>query len=106
MRCHAKGYVDEIKKLEKEIKRTNEYLKKLRERKKVCESNLYKIMEKNNEEELFGVKINKVKPKEKKIRKKASDKKKDAINLFYEIGIPDPKSFWEEFQKTQKVILE
>ena len=33
--------------------------------------------------------------------KKAKDKKQDAIRLFAEAGIPDPVSFWDDFQSTQ-----
>ena len=58
-------------------------------------------MKSHNIEEVDGVKITKLKPKT-VLRKKPSEKKRDAVELFKEVGIPDPNQFWDELMSTQK----
>jgi len=95
------GYVSEIESLNKEIKRLNARLKALREQRKKAQGHLYKYMEKNNMEKCGSITIKSVTPRQRKPRKPAKNKKADAINLFREIGVPDPIGFWAEFQATQ-----
>ena len=97
------GYIREIKSLRKEIKRMNDHLKALRDQKKIAEDRLYRYMKKNDIEKLDGVTIKSIKSQNEKIpRKKKSEKKRDAIELFKEIGAADPERFWIDFQATQR----
>jgi len=102
----ADAYVSKIKTLDETIKRYNKLLKKLREQKKESQGHLYAYMVRRSLDEYKGIKLAKIAPKEAPIRKKQKDKKNDAIQLFNEIGIPDPEGFWHDFQETQKVVVE
>lgn len=95
------GYLRQIKELDQALKRYNLKTKELREKKKLAQHRLYKYMARRELDEYEGIRISSIAPKEKKIRKKAKDKKQDAIRLFAEAGIPDPVSFWDDFQSTQ-----
>jgi hypothetical protein len=97
------GYVHEIKSLRKEIKRLNASLKLLRDQKNLTEGRLYQYMKKNGVEKLDGITINSIKPRSEQLpRKKKSEKKKDAVELFQQIGVTDPEALWVEFQATQR----
>ena len=97
------GYVHEIKSLRKEIKRLNGSLKVLRDQKNLAECRLYQYMKKNGIEKLDGITINSIKPRDEQLpRKKKSEKKRDAVELFQQIGVTDPEGLWIEFQATQK----
>ena len=97
------SYIREIKSLRKEIKRLNGSLKVLRDQKTVVEGHLYRYMKKNGIEKIDGITINSIKPREERLpRKKKSEKKRDAIELFQEIGVSDPEQLWLEFQATQR----
>jgi len=97
------GYVREIKSLRKEIKRLNGSLKLLRDQKNLAEGRLYNHMKKNGIEKTDGITIKSIIPREEKLpRKKKSEKKRDAIELFQEIGVSDPEALWVEFQSTQR----
>lgn len=98
------SYINEIKSIDKELKRISVHTSNLRIRKKEIEQNLYNYMKDHNINELEGVKITKLCSK--KIRKKPSEKKRDALALFREVGIPNPDEFWDSFISTQKVISE
>jgi hypothetical protein len=98
------AYIREIESINDALKRLNTHAKTLREKKKVTTNHLYSWMKNHDIDEYNGIKIEKIKPKEKKFRKKEKDKKEDAIRLFTEIGIPDPEGFWSEFRETQKGI--
>lgn len=93
--------LNEIQDIAKEIKRMNLYLKTLRIRKKSLEGELYKFMHRENISVLQGIKREKIKPEAVK-RKKKSEKKRDAIELFRNIGIDDPEEFYRQFEITQK----
>lgn len=96
------SYVKEIQSIKEELKRINSHAKKLREQKKAAEKRLYQYMKNNDLPKYEGITIKSITPKEAKPRKPAKAKKSDAINLFYQIGVPDPESFWDEFQQTQR----
>nr|QBK85424.1 MAG: uncharacterized protein LCMAC101_00110 [Marseillevirus LCMAC101] len=99
----ADGYVHEIKSLRKEIKRLNEHMKTLRDQKNLAEDRLYQYMKKNGIEKLDGVTIGSIKPRSEHLpRKKKSEKKRDAVELFEQIGVSDPEGLWTEFQATQR----
>jgi len=99
------SYINEIKSIDKEIKRLSIHTSNLKKRKKEVEQNLHNYMKSHNINELEGVKISKLDTK-KAPRKKPSEKKRDALALFREVGIPNPDEFWNEFVTTQKVIPE
>lgn len=101
----ARGYVRSINSLQQEINRSSEHLSKLRNERKKTYQKLYDWMERNNVEEVEGIKKTKVKPKTESefSRKKKKDKVKDGINLFRDVGLPDPEGFYFEFQQTQKL---
>ena len=97
------GYVHEIKSLRKEIKRINGSLKVLRDQKNLAEGRLYQYMKKNGIEKADGITINSIRPHSEQLpRKKKSEKKRDAVELFQQIGVSDPEALWVEFQATQK----
>lgn len=97
------GYVHEIKSLRKEIKRLNGSLKVLRDQKNLTEGRLYQYMKKNGIERLDGITINSIRPHSEQLpRKKKAEKKRDAVELFQQIGVSDPEGLWVEFQATQR----
>ena len=96
------SYVKELASLDTEIKRLNKVRKSLNEQRKLCKQRLYEYMKSRNMEEFEGVKIEKITPKTTAKRKPEKQKRKDAINLFNEIGIPDPEDFFNKFIQTQK----
>jgi len=102
---NPKGYVSEIRSIEKEERRLRERARKLREQKKKAKFHLYKYMESRGLEKYDGISKQSIQPKPKTIRKKPKEKKKDALELFRLTGIPDPEGFWRDFQRTQKVIV-
>lgn len=99
-RCTS--YINEIESVSKEIKRLSSSLKKLRLQKARAEENLANVMEKEGIDQIGKIKLEKIKPKEKLKRKSKKEKKQEAITLFYQIGVPDPEGFYQEFEKTQK----
>jgi hypothetical protein len=84
--------------------RARETVKSLTETKKRLEANIYVYLRDHQMNEINGIKVEKVAPKKRPPRKKLAAKKADAIRLFEATGIPEPASFWEEFQATQKLI--
>ncbi len=94
-------YVNEIRSIEKEEKRLRAVQKKLREQKKKAQGYLYTHMESSGVEKYNNITKKSITPREKKVRKKAKDKKRDAIELFRLTGIPDPEKFWSDFKNTQ-----
>ena len=97
------GYIHEIKSLRKEIKRLNGNLKGLRDQKTLAEDRLYKYMKQNGIDKLDGITISSIKPQSERLpRKKKSEKKRDGVELFKEIGVADPEGLWIDFQATQR----
>lgn len=96
------GYIKEIESIKKERKRLNNQSRKLLAQQRNAENHLYTYMNSHHLEEFGGIKKKTIAPKEKLPRKKKKEKKKDAIDLFRQTGIPDPEKFWEDLQKTQK----
>lgn len=98
----AEGYANEISSIQKEMKRLQSQIKNLREQKKNAESHLYKYMSSTGINKIQTITIKSITPKEKVIRKKKADKVRDAIQLFEDIGVPDPERFYQDFLETQK----
>ena len=101
-------YANQIDSISTEIKRLNDLLKKLRTEKKTAQSNLHDVMKKKGMNEIVSHKGNKITlkqcepPKPRAKPKAKKDKQKDAIELFRNIGVPNPEQFYTEFQQTQK----
>ena len=102
-RSHS--YHHEIEKLNNEIKRLNLRLQELRQRKKQQEKYLYESMKTWGEHKVGNYTLasleRKANPKPMKRRKGEKAKRKDAVLLFRQIGIPDPEKFWVDFENTQ-----
>lgn len=98
------AFVREIQSIENEERRLRTRARKLREQKRKAQAHLYEYMEKNGIERYGGVTKKSISPRQKTVRKKAKEKKKDALELFRKTGIPDPEKFWNEFQRTQKIV--
>jgi hypothetical protein len=96
------GYVKEIESIKKERKRLTFESRKLLQQQRKAERHLYTYMESTGISEYGGIKKSNIKPKEKVQRKKKKEKKRDAIALFRQTGIPDPEKFWDQLQSTQK----
>jgi hypothetical protein len=88
--------------IQKELQRLNIITKKLRQQQDQAKQRVYRYMVAHNLEEIDGVTLKKVAPKEKFPRKKKSEKVNDALKLFRESGLTDPEGFWNELQKTQR----
>ena len=101
------SYISEIVSIDTEIRRLNSVIKQLREQKKVAQGHLHQIMESTGKEEMSfnGHKITKKQCAPPKPRAKAKPKgqrKNDALELFKNVGIPNPEQFYSEYQQTQK----
>ncbi len=99
------GYIKELNSLKAEIKRLNDEMKKLRIEKKSTERRLYEWMKIYGHTTYENYRLELVKPKTNIPRKKKNDKIRDALVLFRNIGIPDPEEFYEEFKKTQILMI-
>ena len=96
------GYVREIKSIKEELKRIAERAKALKVQQKATETHLYNYMIKHRIEEFEGIKVTKISPRPKAQRKSKAQKRAEAVNLFHQIGVPDPETLYEEFLATQK----
>lgn len=96
------SYVREIAGYTKELARLKKERDKWMANKKLAEKHLYEYMVQMNLERVGDITKKSIAPKDKQPRKPKSAKKRDAINLFHKIGVPDPDSFWREFERTQK----
>jgi hypothetical protein len=95
-------YVKSINSLSETIKKHSEIIKKLREQRKEYENKLYIFMKKNNMEIYEGIKIEKIKPKEKSERKKQKEKREETVRLFSEIGVDDPDELFKLTENIRK----
>lgn len=95
------GYIRELESLTKSIKTLTLKTKELRERKTRVSDRLYTYLCTHKLDEYKGYKTSKLAPKIKVKRKSKKEKEKDALILFEEIGVANPRQFWEDFQRTQ-----
>jgi hypothetical protein len=104
----AERYLYEINSIDTELKRVTEHTKALKLQRSKAMSGLYSYMTSNNLQKVGegknAITINKCAPKIKKKTKPKKYKRDDAINLFRDAGIPDPESFYLDFEKTQKSV--
>lgn len=100
-------YMIEINNIDNELKRINEHAKHLRDQRTKTMNGLHQYMLSNNLEQVtYGKKTISIKKCEPKCRTKSKPKKQkkaDAIQLFREVGIPNPEQFYEELESSQKV---
>lgn len=101
MSSEAQSYTITINRITNEIKKLNTILKDLRSQKKLTEERLYKWMKRNGVKEYEGFKRDKYSPKIKPKRKPKKECMKDSIQMFRNIGIPDPEGFYKEYQQIQ-----
>lgn len=104
MSSTADAYLRQLSEIDAALKRHKEQTKILTQKKKETHGRLAKWMEANGYETYGHVKLVKIKPREPAKRKPAKQKKEDALRLFSTIGVNDPESLWEEFQRTQKIV--
>jgi hypothetical protein len=98
----GEAYVRQIGSIDEALKRLNEETRTLRKQRGIAKQRLHDWMKKNGHEEYQGYKLAKIAPKPKVPRKKAKEKKEDAMRLFRDIGVNDPEELWVEFLRTQK----
>jgi len=103
MSSSADSYVRQIKDIDSALKRLNTQSAELRKKKKEATHRLYVWMEKNNVESYSTFNIKKIAPKQRAKKKPPKKRREDAITLFSSIGVNDPETLWEEFQKTQQL---
>lgn len=96
------GYVKRLSSIDAAIKRHNDQLKQLRKQREDIKKSFSTWMERNNQEEYAGYKLEKIKPKQKKKSKPKKEKKEDALRLFTQIGVSDPEELYEQFLITQQ----
>jgi hypothetical protein len=96
------AYIGEINSINSALKQYGKSCRELRKQRKLAVERLYSWMKSNRLDEFKTYKLDKIAPKPQVQRKKAKEKKEDAIRLFIETGIADPEGYWDAFQKTQK----
>ena len=99
---NADGYIRQISSIDEALKRLNGETKQLRKQRAIAKQRLYEWMKARGHEEYHGYRLTKIAPKPKIPKKKAKEKKEDALRLFKDIGVDDPEEFWNAFQNTQK----
>lgn len=103
------GYMFELNSIDIELKRINDHAKNLRLQRTTILNALYRYMSSNNLEKVsYGkreISLKQCAPKEKRgPTKPKKEKKREAIELFRNEGIPNPEKFYEVFESTQKPI--
>nr|QBK87092.1 MAG: uncharacterized protein LCMAC103_04360 [Marseillevirus LCMAC103] len=98
----ASAWIAEINNIEARKRVLRKEIKALTERARRPKQALHEFMTRNGYGQYGGVKLTKVAPGVRRPRKRPADKKADAIALFHDIGIPDPRAFYDQFQRTQK----
>lgn len=103
---YAQGYAlaKEISDIDNELKRLSKISKDLRNQKKRAQEQLRQHMERYNVDKIEKVTLKSLQPKTRAPLKPKKKRKQDAIQLFREIGAPNPEELWEDFQRTQRVI--
>lgn len=99
----GQGYSAELRLIEKELKISNKKSNDLRKRKKIVSEKLYNYMCKYNLTAVDGYSREKLEPPAPKPEKKTeSQKRRDAMELFEQVGIRNVDQFYQEFARTQK----
>lgn len=103
----AESYLREISSIDIELKRLSALSKSLREQKRRAQNNLHQYMVSHGLEKVGdgknAITIKKCAPPQprRKVKPK-KERKADAIELFRDVGIPNPEEFYEQWESTQK----
>ncbi len=99
----AAAHADELRRLNREIKRLQALIKILREKKHAPSQALLSFLEIHNLSSYGEFKRKNLEPKPPRRVKSKVLKKKDALVFFRNEGVPNPERFYDELQQTQKV---
>lgn len=106
----ANSYVSQINRLNKEIQRLNKRIRDLRAERRRHESHLLSYLESTGGERAGNFTVKSLRTRLGKgptrTRKKETEKRRDAIALFREVGVPNPETFYKEFKDTQRGVLQ
>ena len=101
-----KTEINELKEIDKEIKRLNEAIRPLRQRKKQLEANILQYMNSNKGKELTTIKVNDLEitavEKTKHERMNKSEKESTAIQYLQQSGVPNPRKAYNDLQQMLK----
>lgn len=101
-----KSDVNELKKIQDELKRMNEVMKPLRKRKKEIEDNILDYMKTNGKQGLQGIKLNdlEIVAVEKKVHQKLkkSEKENTAVQLLQQSGVTNPRKLYHDLEEMLK----
>lgn len=95
-------HVEQIRKLNEELKRLSARTRLLREEKRKHERYIYNHLVKTGGQEYKGFKRARMEPKPKVKRTPKKVKDARAYDLCLRTGIPDPKGFMEQLKQAQK----
>lgn len=100
----GQSYTQQLRTLNQELKIINAKAKEIREQKKRVEKDLYYYMDRHQITEIEGFQKDKLyqPPKPKLPSKKPSEKKRDGVELFRQVGIVNAEQFYEEWLGTQR----
>ena len=96
------SYINEIKSIDNELLRCRNRTKILTDQKNKAKLRLYEYMIQHHLDELDGIKIATITPKEKPKRKPAAQKKADAVRVLYDAGLMDAESVYDQIRNSQK----
>lgn len=91
-----------LRQLDAELVKANGRVRALRELKAKTTTEIYNFMTRFSINELDGIRIEKVRPKEKVLRKPKAEKEADAVDLCFRTGIPNPETFLRMLEATKK----
>ena len=101
-------YIQEINRIDAELKRVAIHTKQLREQKAKLKFGLYQYMRSHNLDRVqynnTTITLKSCEPKEKKMRVSTpkAQRRKDAINILRDAGIPNPEELYLSVENTQK----
>lgn len=102
------SYLIEINNIDVELKRINQHAKNLRAQKAKTMNGLHQYMVSHNLEQVTDgkktISLNKFEPKKKAKSKPKKQKRNDTLQLFRDVGIPNPEQFYEELETIQKIV--
>src|SRR5687768_8004641 len=101
MTSYPDACVRQLQTLEATIKKQQQRMKELKEKKTELRGRLNTWMEKHNVDEYEGYKLEKSEPKVKKPRVTKKRKKANVMKLCRDTGIPDPEDFWQRLEDIQ-----
>jgi len=98
-----KQLIDELQILNEEVKRNNKKNRSLRSRIKIIETQISEyLIEKEQKGVKYRGKTILLKTKDKRSRKKKSDKEEDIVNLLRTLHIDNPKDVYRELKELEK----